>query len=86
PDFVALARAFGWNAHRVEHRDQLDQALQKCLDSVGPYFLDVQVVAEENCFPMIPAGRGHHEVLLAKDRLYEEHSAEAPRATTGVQT
>jgi acetolactate synthase-1/2/3 large subunit len=32
----------------------------------------VQVAAEENCFPMVAAGRGHHEVMLAKDRLYVE--------------
>ena len=72
PDFVALARAFGWSARRVERREDLDGALAECLDSAGPFFLDVVVVAEENCFPMIPAGAGHHEVLLGKDRVYAE--------------
>ncbi len=72
PDFVSLAQAFGWKARRIEHRDELDEALDECLNSVGPYFLDVQVVAEENCFPMIPAGRGHHQVLLGRDRPYKE--------------
>jgi len=70
PDFVALARAFGWQARRVERLEELDAAIAECLDSVGPFFLDVQVAAEENCFPMIPAGAGHDEVLLAKGRLY----------------
>jgi acetolactate synthase-1/2/3 large subunit len=70
PDFVAVARGFGWQAARVEHRGDLDGALQRCLDSTTPYFLDVRVSAEENCFPMIPAGRGHHEVLLGKNRPY----------------
>jgi len=32
---------------------------------------DCVVDPNENCFPMIPAGRGHHEILLAKDRWYE---------------
>ncbi len=71
PDFVALARAFGWRARRVEHADQLDDALAECLFSDGPFLLDVVVQQTENCFPMIPAGRGHHEVMLSKDRYYE---------------
>ncbi|MGN6831294.1 biosynthetic-type acetolactate synthase large subunit [Paucibacter sp. M5-1] len=70
PDFVALAQAFGWQARRVERREELDAALAECLASEGPFFLDVVVAAEENCFPMIPAGAGHHEVLLGKGRQY----------------
>ena len=66
PDFVALARAFGWRARRVERRDELDDALRECLESEGPFFLDVHVSPKENCFPMIPAGRAHHEVLLGQ--------------------
>ncbi len=72
PDFVMVARGFGWQARRVDRRDQLDDALAECLASDGPYFLDVRVSAEENCFPMIPAGHGHHELLLGKDRPYRE--------------
>jgi acetolactate synthase I/II/III large subunit len=72
PDFVALARAFGWGARRVADPAQLEAALAECLASEGPFFLDVQVAAQENCFPMIPAGMGHHRVMLAKDRWHEE--------------
>ncbi len=68
PDFVAVARGFGWQARTVSRRDELDAAIAECLASDGPYFLDVHVAAEENCFPMIPAGAGHHEVMLASDR------------------
>ena len=68
PDFVAVARGFGWQAQRVQRRDELDAAIATCLASEGPYFLDVQVNAEENCFPMIAAGAGHHEVMLASDQ------------------
>lgn len=75
PDFVAVARGFGWQADRVSRRDELDVALGRCFDSDGPYFLDVHVSAEENCFPMIPAGRGHHQILLGKDREYTDRSA-----------
>jgi acetolactate synthase I/II/III large subunit len=70
PDFVAVARGFGWQARRVERRSELDTALAECLASDGPFFLDVRVTADENCFPMIPAGCGHHEVLLGKGRSY----------------
>ena len=70
PDFVAVARGFGWQAERVTARQDLDAALRRCLDSASPYFLDVQVAALENCFPMIPAHSGHHEVLLGKGRPY----------------
>ena len=34
--------------------------------------LDVQVAAQENCFPMVPAGVGHHRVMLSRGRWYEE--------------
>lgn len=72
PDFVALAKAFGWGAARVSDPAELDAALAECLAYDGPFFLDVQVAAEENCFPMMPSGQGHHRVMLAKDRWYEE--------------
>ncbi len=72
PDFVALARAFGWGARRVADPAQLDDALAECLAWDGPFFLDVQVAAQENCFPMMPAGAGHHRVMLGKDRWYED--------------
>ena len=72
PDFVALAKAFGWGARRVSEPAELEAALAQCLASEGPFFLDVQVAAQENCFPMMPSGHGHHRVMLAKDRWYEE--------------
>ncbi|NRF70439.1 biosynthetic-type acetolactate synthase large subunit [Aquincola sp. S2] len=72
PDFPALARAFGWQARRIEQRSELDAGLAECLAAPGPFLLDVQVAQAENCFPMIPAGAGHHEVLLGKDRRYVE--------------
>jgi acetolactate synthase-1/2/3 large subunit len=71
PDFVALALAFGWKALRVQHADDLDAALEECLSSAGPFLLDVVVESTENCFPMIPAGRGHHELMLSSERWYD---------------
>ena len=75
PDFVALAKAFGWGARRVEDRAELEDALAECMAHEGPFFLDVVVAAQENCFPMIPAGRGHHEVMLSATEWFAEHAS-----------
>jgi acetolactate synthase-1/2/3 large subunit len=72
PDFVALARAFGWGGRRVEHPARLQEALAECMAYDGPFLLDVAVAAQENCFPMIPAGRGHHEMMLSATEWYSE--------------
>lgn len=72
PDFVALAGAFGWGAARVEHPRDLEAALAACLAHDGPYFLDVAVVPLQNCFPMMPAGCGHQQVMLSEDTWYVE--------------
>ncbi|MVW71307.1 biosynthetic-type acetolactate synthase large subunit [Bordetella sp. 15P40C-2] len=74
PDFVALARAFGWGAARVDDPAQLNAALAECLAHPGPYFLDVAVQAQENCFPMMPAGMGHHRMMLSEGVWYEDDS------------
>ncbi len=71
PDFVALAKAFGWSARRVEQPAQLAEAMDACLSAPGPFLLDVAVAQQENCFPMIPAGRGHHEIMLSERRWYD---------------
>jgi acetolactate synthase-1/2/3 large subunit len=72
PDFVALAKAFGWGARSVDRPEELEAALAECLAFDGPFFLDVRIVGQENCYPMMPAGRGHHEIMLADDRWYQE--------------
>jgi acetolactate synthase-1/2/3 large subunit len=70
PDFVAVAKGFGWAARRVSDPAELDAAIAECLASDGPFFLDVAVAPQENCFPMIAAGRGHHEVMLNETTIY----------------
>ena len=77
PDFVALAKAFGWGARRVDAPHQLAAALAECLAHEGPFFLDVRVAPLQNCFPMIPAGAGHQRVMLAEDRWHEEETMPA---------
>ena len=70
-----LAKAFGWGARRVDDAGELEEALAGCLAYDGPFFLDVRVAQQENCFPMIPAGRGHHELMLSATEWYEEAPA-----------
>ncbi|MEO8165529.1 MAG: thiamine pyrophosphate-dependent enzyme, partial [Betaproteobacteria bacterium] len=71
PDFVAVAKGFGWGARRVTDPAELDAAIAECLTSDGPFFLDVSVAPQENCFPMIANGRGHHEVMLNETTIYQ---------------
>ena len=71
PDFVVVAKGFGWGAARVTDPAQLDAAIAECLAYDGPFFLDVAVESSENCFPMIPAGCGHQEVMLDENRVYK---------------
>ena len=74
PDFVALAAAFGWYSAQVSDPADLEQALKTCLEHDGPYLLDVAVCAQENCFPMIASGAGHHEIMLDEKRMYKNLS------------
>jgi acetolactate synthase-1/2/3 large subunit len=64
PDFVKLAEAFGANGRRVEDPALLDDAILWMLKTPGAVILDVAVDPKENCFPMIPSGAAHNEMLL----------------------
>jgi acetolactate synthase-1/2/3 large subunit len=71
PDFVAVAKGFGWGARRVTDPAELDAAIAECLACEGPFFLDVSVAPQANCFPMIAAGSGHHQVMLNETTIYQ---------------
>jgi acetolactate synthase-1/2/3 large subunit len=64
PDFVKLAEAFG--AHGIHCSDpaKLDDAIEEMLAYPGPVIFDCLVERHENCFPMIPSGKAHNEMLL----------------------
>ena len=64
PDFVKLAEAFGWKGIRCADPGQLDDAIQAMLDHDGPVLFDCVVEKHENCYPMIPSGKPHNEMLL----------------------
>ncbi len=64
PDFVKLAEAFGCVGIRAERPGELDDAIRRMLDTDRPVIFDCVVDPAENCFPMIPSGRAHNEMLL----------------------
>jgi len=67
PDFVKLAEAFGAKGIRCEDPALLDAAIQDMIDYDGPVIFDCRVTKDENCFPMIPSGAAHNEMLLGDD-------------------
>ncbi|MDE2620970.1 MAG: acetolactate synthase 3 large subunit, partial [Sphingomonadales bacterium] len=69
PDFVKLAEAYGWKGIRIEDESQLDAGIQAMIDHPGPVFVDCLVAKEHNCFPMIPSGAAHTEMLLYGDTV-----------------
>ncbi|MGB1117146.1 MAG: acetolactate synthase 3 large subunit [Parvibaculales bacterium] len=68
PDFVKLAEAYGATGIRAEKPDELDDAIRKMMKTKGPVIFDCIVTKEENCFPMIPSGAAHNDMLLADDQ------------------
>jgi len=67
PDFVKLAEAFGANGRRVTDPAELDDAIRYMIETPGAVILDVAVDEFENCFPMIPSGAAHNEMLLGPE-------------------
>lgn len=67
PDFVKMAEAFGCTGIRAERPDELDAKIQQMIETPGPVLFDCRVAREENCFPMIPSGKAHNEMILADD-------------------
>ncbi|MFM5884801.1 MAG: biosynthetic-type acetolactate synthase large subunit [Novosphingobium sp.] len=69
PDFVKLAEAYGWKGIRIENESQLDAGIQAMIDYDGPVIVDCLVAKEANCFPMIPSGAAHTEMILYGDKV-----------------
>ncbi len=65
PDFVKLAEAYGAKGMRCEKPGDLDGAIAEMLAYDGPVIFDCIVDKTENCFPMIPSGKAHNEMLLS---------------------
>ena len=67
PDFVKVADAFGAKGLRCEDPAKLDDTIKEMIELKHPVIVDVIVDEKENCFPMIPSGAAHNEMLLGPE-------------------
>ncbi len=67
PDFVKLAEAYGGTGLRCSKPAELDAAIMQMINTPGPVLFDCEVANLANCFPMIPSGKAHNEMLLGAD-------------------
>ena len=67
PDFVKLAESYGWTGIRIEDPADLESGIRQMLDTDGPVLVDCRVAKLANCFPMIPSGASHTEMLLTAE-------------------
>ena len=71
PDFVKLAEAYGCVGIRAEKPDELDDAINEMISVDAPVVFDCRVANLANCFPMIPSGKAHNEMLLPDEATDE---------------
>jgi acetolactate synthase-1/2/3 large subunit len=67
PDFVKLAEAFGARGLRATKPSELDEVIKEMIAIPGPVIADIATDQNENCFPMIPSGAAHNEMILGLD-------------------
>ena len=68
PDVVKLAESFHAKGIRVTDAADLDAGIREMLAHPGPVIADIAVAKDENCFPMIPSGAAHNEMILGPDQ------------------
>jgi acetolactate synthase-1/2/3 large subunit len=71
PDFVKLAEAYGGVGIACDKPADLDGAIQEMIDVKRPVIFDCRVANLTNCFPMIPSGKAHNEMLLPDEATDE---------------
>ena len=76
PDFVKLADTFGMTGLVAQSVDDLDGVIEQMLATDGPVIADIRVAKEENCFPMIPSGAAHCDMILGPDDTEDAISEE----------
>ncbi len=67
PDFVRLAEAFGAVGLKATRPDEVDDKIMEMIETPKAVIFDCQVEPEENCFPMIPSGAAHYDMLLGPE-------------------
>ena len=76
PDFVKLAEAFGAVGLRATRPDEVDDLIMEMVACDKAVIADIAVDQKENCFPMIPSGAAHNEMLLGPDDKAEKPVSE----------
>ena len=76
PDLVKLAEACHWVGLRATKEDEVDDVIQEMISIDRPVIADIWVDQKENCFPMIPSGAAHNEMLLGPDDEAEQSGSE----------
>ena len=71
PDFVKMAEAYGCVGIQAIKPGDLDGAIKEMMSIRRPVLFDCRVAALENCFPMIPSGKAHNEMLLPEEATSE---------------
>ena len=79
PDFIQLAEAFGGVGLKADKPDQVDDLIHEMIASDKTVIADIRVDQAENCFPMIPSGAAHNEIMLGP-----EDTAETPASEDGM--
>lgn len=77
PDFVKLAEAYGWKGICIEKREDLESGIAEMLAYDGPVIVDCRVTKLANCFPMIPSGAAHTDMILQDAEVSGEMDDEA---------
>jgi acetolactate synthase-1/2/3 large subunit len=77
PDFVKLAEAYGWTGLRIDDPADLDDGIAAMLAAPGPVMVDCRVAKLANCFPMIPSGAAHTDMILQANEVSGEMDDEA---------
>jgi len=71
PDFIKLAEAYGCKGIMAEKPSELDEKINEMVQFDGPVIFDCRVDPNENCFPMIPSGKPHNQMILGPSEKEE---------------
>ena len=71
PDFIKLAEAYGCKGILADKPSELDEKIREMIQFEGPVIFDCRVDPNENCFPMIPSGKPHNQMILGPSEKEE---------------
>ena len=71
PDFIKMAEAYGCKGIKADKPSELDEKIREMVEFDGPVIFDCRVDPNENCFPMIPSGKPHNQMILGPSEKEE---------------